>query len=91
MLALVTGKEASRRNCHAYRMRKHIDHSLLEKAMYPDDKRDGRHFNPIDVPILDILTMEADQEYRWKYPSKEALQKFQEFWDWVTGCWTHAS
>ena len=47
--------------------------------MYPVDKRDSRHFNPIDVPILDILAMEADQEYGWKYPSKEALQEFKEF------------
>ena len=47
--------------------------------MYPDDKRDGRHFNPIDVSILDILAMEADQEYKWKYPSKETLQTFEEF------------
>ena len=79
MLALVTGKEASRRDTDTYRMRKHINNSSLEKARYPVDKRDGCHFNPIDVPILDILAMEADQEYGWKYPSKEALQEFQEF------------
>ena len=47
--------------------------------MYPVDERDGRHFNPIDVPLLDILAMEAEQEYGWKYPSKEALQELQEF------------
>ena len=60
-------------------MWKHIDHSSLEKAMYPVNKRDGRHFNPIDMPSLNILSMEADQEFRWKCPSKKALQEFQEF------------
>ena len=47
--------------------------------MYPVDKRDGAHFNPVDVPLLDILAMEADQEYGWKIPSKEVLQEFQDF------------
>ena len=80
MPGLVTGKVASKRDTDPYRMRKHIENSLMEKAMYPDDKRDGPHFNPIDVPILDILAMEADQEYGWKYPSTETLQTFQAFW-----------
>ena len=79
MLALVTGGEASRRDTDAHRMRRHIDHSSLHDTMYPVDKQDGRHFNPVDMPLLDILAMEADQEYGWKYPSKEALQEFQEF------------
>ena len=48
MAALVTRREASRRDTDAYRMRKHIS---LEKAMYPVDKQDGCHFNPIDVPL----------------------------------------
>ena len=33
----------------------------------------------MDVPLLDILAMEANQEYGWKHPSKEALHEFQEF------------
>ena len=31
------------------------------------------------MPNLDILEMEADQEYGWKYPSQETLQEFQDF------------
>ena len=79
MPALVTRKAASKRDTEAYRMKKHIEHSSIEKTMYPDDKRDSHHFNPINVPILNILAMEADQEYGWKYPSKETLQTFQGF------------
>ena len=79
MQALVTGRQASRRDTDAHRMRRHIEKSSLYDAMYPVNKRDGRHFNPIDVPLLDILAMEAEQEYGWKYPSQEALQEFQEF------------
>ena len=63
MPALVTGKVASNHDSDAYRIKKRIEHSSLEKAMYPDDKRDGRHFNPIHVPILNVLAMEAAQEY----------------------------
>ena len=68
------------RDTDAHRMRRHIDKSSLHDAMYPVDKRDGRHFNPIDVPLLNILAMEVEQEYGWKYPSQEALQEFQVFW-----------
>ena len=76
MPALVTGKEVSKRDSGAYRMRKHIKNSSLQDAMYPINKRDGAHFNPVDVPLLDTLVMEADQEYGWKIPSKEVLQEF---------------
>ena len=60
---MVMGKEVSMRDSDAYRMRKHIKSSSLQDAMYPVDKRDGAHFNPVDVPLLDILAVEADQEY----------------------------
>ena len=74
MPALVTGKHVSTRDSD--RMRMHIESSSLQDAMYPVDKRDGVHFNPVDMPLLDTLAMEADQEYGWKLPSKESLQEF---------------
>ena len=79
MPALVTGKHVSMRDSNAYRMRMHIESSSLQDAMYPVNKRDGAHFNPVDVPLLHTLAMEADQEYGWKLPSKESLQEFQDF------------
>ena len=65
MLTLVTGREASRRETDARRMERHIEYSSMAKAMYPKDKRDAQHFNPLEVPIFDTLAMEADQEYGW--------------------------
>ena len=70
----------------------HIDHSSLHKAMYPKDERDAGHFNPLEVPILDILALYAEKEYGWQYPSKKTLQQFQAYRglsnkmiaDWVT-------
>ena len=47
--------------------------------MYQQNKKDGIHFNPLEVPILDILSMETDQKFGWKYPSQETLTKFQEY------------
>ena len=56
-----------------------MESSSLQDAMYPVDKQDGTHFNPVNVPLLDILAVEADQEYGWKIPSKEVLQEFRDF------------
>ena len=57
MPALVTGKEVWKRDSNVYRMRKHIKSSSLQDAMYPVDKGDGAHFNPVDVLLLNILAM----------------------------------
>ena len=69
-------------------MERHIEYSSMGKAMYPKDKPDAQHFNPLEVPILDMLTMETDQEYGWQFLSKETLQHFQAFWSLATWCWS---
>ena len=45
--------------------------------MYPIDEKYGRPFNPIEVPIFDILAVEAEKEYEWCYPFREMLTTFQ--------------
>ena len=67
MPALVTGREASRWETDVEKMKCHIEHSSLSKAMYPRDVQDGQHFKPLEVPILDILAMEANQKFGWQF------------------------
>ena len=79
MSTLVTRRETSRRETDVRRMERHIEYLSMARAMYPKDKRDAQHFKPLEVPILDTLAMEADQEYGWQFPSKETLQYFQAY------------
>ena len=60
-------------------MERHIHHSSLHPALYPKDERDARHFNPLEVPIFDILALDGEKEYGWQYPFKETLQQFQAY------------
>ena len=34
-------------------------------------------FNPLDVPILDILAVETEKDHGWQYPSKETMMGLQ--------------
>ena len=72
--SLLTGTQPSRRDSHSNQMRRQIRHSSLSRAIYPKKERDGKHFNPIKVPILDMLAVEAEKEFGWKYPSVETIQ-----------------
>ena len=61
--SLLTGTQPSRRDTHTDQMRRHIRHSLLDQALYLRNEVDGAKFNPVDVPILDMLAVEAEKEY----------------------------
>ena len=74
--ALVTGKEAPRSKTDSEKMEMHLEYLSLSMAIYPWNEKDGIHFNPLEVPILDILAMEADQKFGWKYPSQGILKQF---------------
>ena len=33
-----------------------------------------RHmFNPLEVPIMDILAVDTEREFGWQYPSQETM------------------
>ena len=47
----------------------HLKGSSLSKAMYLQDKMDNKAFNPLDVPLIDILMVETEKQFRWSDPS----------------------
>ena len=66
--ALLTGTQSSRRDSNSTQMRRHIRYSPLSRALYPKDEHNGDTFNPVEVQILDMLAVEAEKEFGWKYP-----------------------
>ena len=76
---LSTGTQPSRRDTHADQMRRHLKHSSLDRALYPRKERDRAKFNPVEVPILDMLAVEGEKKYGWMYPSAETIRTYQDY------------
>ena len=89
LLSLLTGAQPSRRDTHTDQMRRHIRHSSLDRALYLRNKVDGAKFNPVDVPILDMLAVEAQKEYGWKYPSEKTIRTYQDYQGLSTSMLSH--
>ena len=64
--ALLTVTESSRRDSHSTQMKRYIQYSSLSRALYPKDEYNGDRFNPVKVPILNMLDVETDKEFGWK-------------------------
>ena len=58
-------------------MEHHLRFSSLDRAMHPKEKSSGKMFNPLEVPILDVLAVDSEREFGWQYPSKEMLIALQ--------------
>ena len=56
---LVTGQRDGKWDTDRVRMERHLKYSSLDQAMFPEKEPFGRMFNPLDVPILDILAVEG--------------------------------
>ena len=74
---LVTGKKDDRWEKDRVKMERHLKFSSLDQAMFPEKDQFKRMFNPLDVPILDILAVETERDYGWQYPSKETMMGLQ--------------
>ena len=73
---LLTGTESSRRDSHSLQMKRHIRYSSLSRALYPKDEYNGAGSNPVKV---DMLAVEAEKEFGWKYPSAETIRTYQDY------------
>ena len=58
-------------------MEQHLKFSSLDQAMYPEKEPFGRMFNPLDVPIMDILAVETERDFGWQYPSQATMMGLQ--------------
>ena len=60
-------------------MRRHIKHSSLDRALYPQEERNRMKFNPVEVPILNMLAVEVEKKFGWNYPSAETIRTYQDY------------
>ena len=74
---LVTGQRDNKWDEDRVKMERHLKFSSLDQAMYPEKEPFGRMFNPLDVPILDILAVEKEREFGWQYPSQATMMGLQ--------------
>ena len=77
MPTLVTGQPDRRRDEDRRKMERHLRYSSLDRAMNPLKPSYGHMFNPLEVPIMDILAVDVEREFRWQYPSQETMIALQ--------------
>ena len=77
--SLLTGMQPSRKDSHSDQMRRHVQYSSLDRALYPNNGHNGKRFNPVKVPILDMLAVEAEKKFGWNYPSMETIRTYQDY------------
>ena len=68
---MVTGKRTDRRDEDRTKMERHLRYSSLDCTTHPEKTSFGRMFNPLEVPILDVLAVDSEREFSWQYPSKQ--------------------
>ena len=73
MPTLVTGQPDRRRDEDQRKMERHLRYSNLDRAMNPRKPSYGHMFNPLEVPIMDILAVDTEREFGWQYPSQETM------------------
>ena len=56
---MVTGKKDDKWEKDRVKMERHLKFSSLDQAMFPEKEPFKRMFNPLNVPILDILAVET--------------------------------
>ena len=75
--SLVTGQQNSKWDEDRMKMEQHLRYSSLDHAMYPEKASFGRMFNPLEIPIMDILAVDTEREFGWQYPSQATLVGLQ--------------
>ena len=58
-------------------MERHLKYSSLDHAMTPEDNFYKAKFNPLEIPLLDILAVDTEKDYRWKLPSRDRMMTLQ--------------
>ena len=59
------------------KMERHLQHSRLDKVMFPENKEHQKMFNPVGIPLMDILAVETEKEHGWTYPSRDTMISLQ--------------
>ena len=54
-----------------------LKNSSMNKVQLPQDPEDRKLFNPVEVPLLDLLAVDKDRMDSWNIPSKQYITEMQ--------------
>ena len=75
LVKMVAGKILSRRD--RLNMDNFLKNSALSEVQTPQELNDRRNFNPIEVPVLDLLAVDRDRADSWNVPTSEYITRMQ--------------
>ena len=77
ILALVTGSAGGKWDEEWRRMERHLKYSSLNHAMIPGEDYYKSRFNPVEVPLMDMLAVNREKDYGWMFPSWDTMMTLQ--------------
>ena len=75
--ALVTGTTKGKWESYTRKMERHLKYSRLDQAMSPNDQYYKTAYNLVEVPLLDILAVQTEQDFGWMFPSQDTTMELQ--------------
>ena len=75
LVKIVAGRVVPRKD--TWNMDNFLKHSSLSKVQLPENSKDRSKFNPIDVPLLDLLSVDMDRADSWTLPSRDCVSSMQ--------------
>ena len=71
-------------------MERCLKYSSLDHAMYPEDDYYKTTFNPLEISLLDILAVDTEKDYGWKFPSRDTMMTLRSTEAWPGAWWGRA-
>ena len=54
-----------------------VKNSATDKIQIPNEPEDRRKFNPVEIPLLDMLAIDKDRVDSWDVPSRQYITQLQ--------------
>ena len=58
-------------------MERHLKFSSIDGAIDPKVYSYKHKFNPLEVPLMDILAVDTQRDFEWQFPSRETMMSLQ--------------
>ena len=58
-------------------MERHLKYSSLDHAMIPEDDCYKSKFNPVEIPLMDMLALDMEKDYGWLFPYRDTMMSLQ--------------
>ena len=58
-------------------MERHLKYSSLDHAMIPEKDYYKSKFNPVQVPLMDMLAVDTEKDYGWTFLSRDTMVTLQ--------------